>query len=148
MSAPAFRSGSESRRRLRRGFTLMEVLLVMAILVILGSFATLAFQNVLGDSELKQAENQAKAFTTPINTYWLHVRRYPTTLQALLEAPTDVDATKWKGPYLDKAIPKDPWGNDYVYIFPGTHNSGGFDIMSYGADGVQGIEGFAIAKQG
>ena len=82
-----------SHRRRRRGFTLMEVLLVMAILVILGSFATLAFQNVLGDSELKQAENQAKAFSTPVSTYWLHVRQYPTTLQALLEAPADIDET-------------------------------------------------------
>lgn len=140
MSAQSFRSGSASRRRLRGGFTLMEVLLVMAILVILGSFATLAFQNVLGDSELKQAENQAKAFTTPINTYWLHVRRYPTTLQALLEAPTDVDATKWKGPYLDKAIPKDPWGNDYRIKAPGTHNPASFDVWSAGPDGVDGSE--------
>lgn len=129
-----------SHRRRRRGFTLMEVLLVMAILVILGSFATLAFQNVLGDSELKQAENQAKAFGTPVSTYWLHVRQYPTTLQALLEAPADIDATKWKGPYLDKAIPKDPWGNDYKIKAPGTHNPSSFDVWSAGPDRVDGTE--------
>jgi general secretion pathway protein G len=127
------------RRRPRRGFTLMEVLLVMVIIVILGSFATFAFQNVFSDTDVKTASGQSKLFSTPISTYWLHVRQYPTSLQALVEPPTDVDATKWKGPYIDK-IPKDPWGNDYRIKAPGTHNPNTFDVWSAGPDGVDGTE--------
>jgi general secretion pathway protein G len=132
------RSTRTSRRR--RGFTLMEVLLVLAILVILGSLVTMAFQNVLSDSEEKAAKNQANEFTTPINTYWLHMRQYPATLQALMEPPADADATKWKGPYMQKAIPKDPWGNDYRIAAPGQHNPSSFDVWSPGRDGVDGTE--------
>jgi len=127
-----------STRRRRRGFTLMEVLLVLAILVIMGSLVTMAFQNVLGDSEEKAAQNQANAFTTPINTYWLHMRQYPPTLQALVEPPADADTTRWKGPYMDKSIPLDPWGNEYKLQAPGTHNPATFDVWSSGKDGIDG----------
>jgi general secretion pathway protein G len=118
----------------------MEVLLVLAILVILGSLVTMAYQNVLGDSEKKSAKNQSDAFVGAIKMYHFHMRQYPATLQALMERPAEADATKWQGPYMDKAIPKDPWGNDYRLAAPGTRNPASFDVWSAGPDGVDGTE--------
>lgn len=124
--------------RARRGFTLMEVLLVLAILVILGSLVAMSFKNVISDADVKGAKNQAYLFENPVNTYMLHMRQYPTTLQALVTAPADVDAAKWKGPYLDKAIPLDPWGGEFKIRAPGTFNPNGFDVWSAGPDKVDG----------
>lgn len=133
-------SSRPRRRRPRAGFTLMEVLLVLAILVILGSLVAMSFKNVLTDSDAKAAKSQAQLFEGPINTYFLHVRQYPPTLQALVEMPADVDPAKWKGPYMDKAVPKDPWGGDYKLKSPGTHNPHGVDVWSAGPDGADGTE--------
>lgn len=126
------------RRRVRRGFTLMEVLLVLAILVILGSLVAMSFKNVISDADVKGAKAQIGGFESPINNYLLHMRQYPTTLQALVTAPADVDAAKWKGPYLDKAIPLDPWGGEYKIRAPGTFNPNSFDVWSAGPDKVDG----------
>lgn len=132
---------SLARRRSRRGgFTLMEVLLVLAILVILGSLVAMSFKNVLTDSDKNAAKSQISLFETPINLYWSNVKQYPQTLDALITAPADVDPAKWKGPYMDKAIPKDPWGGDYKLKSPGTHNPNGVDIWSAGPDQADGTE--------
>ena len=122
-----------------RGFTLIELLIVM---VILGLLAALVAPRMFGktvSSRQKAAKAQISLFETAIDTYRLDVGRFPTTQQglaALRTAPSGVD--NWDGPYLPKDVPMDPWGNPYVYRYPGEH--GDYDIISLGADGAPGGE--------
>lgn len=133
------------RQRSRRGgFTLMEVLLVLAILVILGSLVAMTFTNVLGDSDRKAARSQIGLFEPALNVYRLHMKEFPSAsqgLNALRGAPSDARfANRWQGPYLEKEIPVDPWGNPYQYAYPGRNNADSFDIWSLGPDGQDGTE--------
>jgi general secretion pathway protein G len=134
-----------NRPAARDGFTLMEVLLVLAILVVL---LTLVAPRIMGTQKKADAQNaaiQIGAFKTPLEQYALEMKTFPTTeqgLAALIEAPSDAeDTTQWGGPYLDhSAVPKDPWGHDYQYEYPATHgdNPEGRDvpdIWSLGPDG-------------
>jgi len=132
------------RRRLSAGFTLIELLVVMIILAIL---AAVVIPRVIGrteDARRAKARSDIAAFETALDAYKLDNGSYPTTeqgLQALVEPPnTDPVPKNWSGPYLKKGIPKDPWGNDYVYVSPGEHSTD-FDIVSYGKDGQPGGEG-------
>ena len=133
-----------TRTRLRKsdrlGFTLMEVLLVMAILVILGSIVVASFTDILATSKEDAAKTQLQMFELPLNNYQMHVGQFPDTetgLESLRTPPTDGNLQqKWRGPYLQKSIPEDPWGNDYNYTRendPQT-NRMGYRIWSAGAD--------------
>lgn len=128
-------------KRLRNdmGFSLMELLIVMVILALIAALVgPRLFQNI-GKSERKAAKTQISLFETGLDIYRLDVGKYPTTaqgLQALREKPDGVD--RWDGPYLKKEVPLDPWGNPYVYEYPGKH--GDYDILSLGADGRHGGE--------
>lgn len=126
------------RSRRRRGFTLMEVLLVLAILVILGSMVTFYFANIQRTSYAKLALSQINLFEDMLEAYHLDVGMYPTTnqtLEALRQAPPDlVNPLKWGGPYLKEAIPPDPWGNPYIYEGDGAT----YVISSNGPDGMPG----------
>jgi general secretion pathway protein G len=133
-----------TRTRLRKndrlGFTLMEVLLVMAILVILGSIVVASFTDILATSKEDAAQTQLQMFELPLNNYQMHVGQFPDTetgLESLREPPTDGNLQqKWRGPYLQKDIPADPWGNVYNYTRendPQT-NRMGYRIWSAGAD--------------
>lgn len=133
-----------TRTRLRKndrlGFTLMEVLLVMAILVILGSIVVASFTDILATSKEDAAKTQLQMFELPLNNYQMHVGQFPDTetgLESLRTPPTDGNLQqKWRGPYLQKSIPADPWGNDYNYTRendPQT-NRMGYRIWSAGAD--------------
>ena len=85
------------------------------------------------------ATTQIAAFTTALETFKVDSGRFPSTaegLAVLTARPADLTEKQWRGPYLDAAIPKDPWGHDYVYRYPGIHNTNGFDIYSCGLDGV------------
>jgi general secretion pathway protein G len=119
----------------RRAFTLVEMLLVLAILAIL---AAIVYPNVAGRSQQARetaAKTQIENFTTALNAFEVDNGFFPRGkdgLQALMVKPRD--ASNWRGPYLDK-VPADPWGNAYVYECPGKHNPGKFDIMSMGLDG-------------
>ncbi len=130
------------RRRPRAGFTLMEVLLVLAILVILGSLAAVSFRGVMGDADVKAAKSQIGLFKTPVDYYQQTFKQWPSSLQALVSPPPEVDQVKWQNTiapmYQSGTIPKDPWGNDYQLAAPGTHNPNGVDIWSNGPDGVAG----------
>ena len=132
------------RRRRRSGFTLMEVLLVLAILVILGSLVAMSFSGVIGDSDRKAAKAQVALFEHPLELYFLAVKQYPSTgagLEALRNPPGDlVNPAKWTGPYLDKPLPLDPWERPYQYAYPGKYNPSKFDVWSLGPDGVDGTE--------
>ena len=131
---------ARSRLRQSAGFSLIELLVV---LVILGLLAGIVAPNIIGKTEganIQTAKTQVENISSALDMYRLEVGRYPSGsegLQALREQPPGVD--RWKGPYLRKDIPKDPWGNEYQYEFPGNH--GAFDLFSYGPDGAQGGDG-------
>lgn len=128
--------------RAQRGITLIELLVVI---VILGIIATLVAQNTVGkidDAKRSQAKNQIAEFEGALDLFRLDAGRYPTSeegLQALRTRPTGLE--NWDGPYLRKDLPRDPWGNPYVYVQPGQH--GEFDLVSYGNDAKEGGEGDA-----
>ena len=124
-------------RRARKGFTLMEVLLVLAILVILGTTVGFFFSRMQSRSFEDLARNQINAFKTPVQTYKLDVGTYPPNLEALVEKPAEIkDDRRWRGPYQEDQIPLDPWGNAYQYE-PGADN---YRVYSLGPDGQAGTD--------
>lgn len=129
----------------RGGFTLMELLLVMAILVILLGLVAPRFLNTQKKANINAAKAQIGLFKSPLEMFALDMNGYPTTeqgLMALRQAPSDLkNETQWKGPYLDREIPLDPWGNAYQYEYPPTRQEDDVpDIWSLGPDGQDGTE--------
>jgi general secretion pathway protein G len=126
----------------RKGFTLLELLVVMVIIGLLAGIVAPQYFAQLGKSNTKVARAQIEAFSQALDQYRLDQSRYPGTdqgLNALRVAPTD--AVRWQGPYLKRDIPADPWGRPYQYRAPGEH--GDFDLFSLGADGQPGGTGEA-----
>lgn len=124
-----------------KGFTLLELLVVIVIIGLLAAYVGPKYFSQLGKSEVTVAKAQIDAFDKTLDTYRLDVGRYPTTeegLAALMTAPPSAGA-KWNGPYLKKGIPPDPWGNAYQYRAPGTR--GEYEIISLGKDGQPGGTG-------
>ncbi len=136
----AVRSGRRPRRR-PRGFTLLELLVVLAILSFLALIAVPQVLKYLGGAKSDTAAIQVQQLGATLDLYRLDAGSYPTEeqgLDALFERPAD--AERWNGPYLKKrAMIDDPWGNRFIYRFPGEH--GEYDIYSLGADGQEGGEG-------
>jgi general secretion pathway protein G len=132
------------RKDRRRGFTLMEVLLVLVILAVLGSLAALSYDAIRRRADLNAAKSQIGLFKTPIQMYQMAIGSFPTTAQgldSLRAAPGDLpNPAKWDGPYLDKEVPLDPWDKPYQYASPGSHNPDGYDVWSSGPDGVNGTD--------
>ena len=124
-----------------RGFTLLELLVVLVILGLLASLVGPQVLNQLGGSKSKAAVLQIEEYSSALDLYRLEVGRYPSEsegLEALIKKPGN--ASNWNGPYLKKkVIRQDPWGNDYVYRYPGEH--GDFDLYSLGADNREGGDG-------
>ena len=123
------------------GFTLLELLIVMIIIGLLAALIGPKMIGRVGESRQTVAKQQIEGFSTALEMFKLDTTRYPTQeqgMEALVATPHGVE--NWKGPYLKKKfIPKDPWGNEYVYVYPGEN--GDYDIISYGADGAEGGDG-------
>lgn len=130
-----------SRRAAARGFTLIEILVVVAILGILAAVVVPKIFDRPGEARQARAKQDVQAVVTALNMYKLDNFTYPSTeqgLDALVRKPGGTpDAPNWHQ-YLDK-LPKDPWGRTYMYLRPGTH--GDIDVFTYGADGKPGGEG-------
>ena len=123
-----------------RGFTLIELMVVLVILGLLAALVAPKVLNRLGKSKQKIAKTQIEMLSSALDQFKLDTGRYPTTeegLEALIKNP---GIEGWDGPYLKKRkIPKDPWGRPYIYRCPGEH--GEFDLYSLGADGKPGGTG-------
>jgi general secretion pathway protein G len=123
-----------------RGFTLLELLVVIVIIGLLAGYVAPRYFSQVGKSEIQVARAQIDAIEKALDQYRLDVRRYPSAEQGLevlvVKPPNEPN---WKGPYLKKAVPNDPWGQPYVYRNPGQ--KGDFDLLSYGRDGKPGGSG-------
>ena len=124
----------------RRGFTLLELLVVIVIIGLLAAYVGPKYFAQLGKSEVAVAKAQIDAFEKALDTFRLDVGRYPTTEEGLAALMTKPDtATKWNGPYLRRQLPNDPWGHAYHYKSPGTKSD--FEVLSFGRDGQPGGSG-------
>jgi general secretion pathway protein G len=134
-------SGKAFRRSNRRGYTILELLVVMGILAMLAGLAVPQAIRYFSRAKSETAQLQVINLVSAVEMYYLDMGKYPPQdmgLRALVEAPAG--EAKWAGPYIKKADAlMDPWGKAYIYRFPGQH--GGFDIFSLGRDGQQGGTG-------
>lgn len=134
---------NDAQKTRRLGFTLIELMVVLAILALL---AAAILPNVVGKSDTakqSKAKSDIAVIEGLLDNFYLDMGRYPTSeegLNALFTSP-DGDNPKWKGPYSKKKIAPDPWGQPYQYVAPGTHSSQPYEVWSCGRDGQEGGTG-------
>lgn len=134
-------SGRCPRAGRARGFTLLELLVVMVIIGLLAGYVGPRYFSQIGKTERSTAKAQIEGLAKALDTYRLDVGHYPTTeqgLAALVTAPAN--ESRWAGPYLQKGLPQDPWDRAYVYRQPAANPAHDFDLLSLGKDGQAGGE--------
>lgn len=132
-------TNSKPPTRARSGFTLIELLLVLVILAVLAALVVPRFANRSEQARIAAARADIANLGGQLDIFEVDCGRFPSSeegLRALVEPPPS--AKSWKGPYIKRAMPKDPWGNPYVYQYPGQHNINGYDLHSLGPDGHEG----------
>lgn len=130
-------------RQKRNAFTLVEILVVIAIIALIGSFALPTLIKNLGKAKTGLVKSKMVLIEGALDQFMLDCGRYPLDeegLEALLLAPQDMEE-KWAGAYMKQSQLIDPWGSPYMYFAEGTVNIGSYDLMSFGADGAEGGEG-------
>ncbi len=137
-----FRERMDRGARLRaalRAFTLIELLLVLVILSVLAAVVVPKFTRRSEQARITAARTEISILEGSLDTFEIDTGTLPATqqgLQVLVEEPAGVK--DWHGPYIKRGVPNDPWGNAYVYRYPGEHNAEGYDLYSYGPDGQSG----------
>ena len=122
-----------------RAFTLIELLLVLVILATLAALVVPKFTKRSEQAKTTGARTDIANIEVALDAFEVDCGRYPATeegIRALLDQPQAL--TGWQGPYLKRGVPKDPWGNLYIYRYPGQHNVNGYDLYSFGPDGQEG----------
>jgi general secretion pathway protein G len=139
---PIYSHSSACRSRARAGFSLLEILIAIALLAVVATLVITNLDGVLGGGQEKVARIFVEeSMTTPLMRYRVDMGRYPSTdegLRVLITAPSE-NAGNWRGPYVDK-LPNDPWGQPYQYRFPGEKNPSGYDLWSWGPSGERDID--------
>jgi len=128
-----------ARRGGRGGFTLIELLLVLVILAALAALVVPKFTKRSQEAKVTAAATDISNIGVALSAFEIDCGRYPTGeegLRALLEQPGN--ANSWKGPYIEKGMPTDPWGSPYFYRCPGQHRPSDYDLYSFGPDGEEG----------
>jgi len=123
------------RAGIRPGFTLIELLLVLVILAVLAGLVVPRFTKRSEQAKITAAMADIATIELALDAFEVDCTRHPNNdegIRALIEPPSDVQ--NWKGPYLKKGVPNDPWGKPYVYRCPGQHNTNGYDLYSFGPD--------------
>lgn len=128
-------------RRGERGFTLVELLVVMVILGLLAALVVPAYLGRERKARSQAARTQIELLGTALDTFRLDVGRYPSSQEGLVALQEGRGIPGWDGPYLKKGVPADPWGRPFLYVAPGEH--GEYDLFTYGADGAPGGDGDA-----
>ena len=127
-------------RRRRSGFSLIELLLVLVILAVLAAVVVPKFTNRTEQARITAAKTDISMLDTALDAYEIDNGRFPSSDEGLNALVTAGSAKNWKGPYIKKGVPTDPWGNAYVYRYPGQNNVNGVDLMSMGPDGREGAD--------
>jgi general secretion pathway protein G len=139
------RTDRAARGIVRRGFSLIELLVVIVIIATLASVVGPSIFGNVGEARISAAKSQLQIFGLALDSYRLDNDVYPSTsqgLDALRSLPLSSESAKnWKGPYLRQAVPADPWGRAYHYLSPGTANPDAYDLYSLGRDGRLGGTG-------
>ena len=126
----------KKHRDRQAGFTLIELLVVLVIVGLLAALVGPVLFQRISPAKETSARSQIESFATALDSFLIDTGQYPTTEQGLASLRGNPGLPGWNGPYLSKEIPLDPWGNQFIYRAPGR--SGGYEIISYGADGLEG----------